>query len=62
MPNVKLTSERLKNSLKHYDIKDAVIEYVWNGFDAKAARIDITTEKNELEATTKLIIKIIVLV
>lgn len=57
MPKVKLTSEGLKNSLKHYDIKDAVIEYVWNGFDAKATRIDITTEKNELEATTKLIIK-----
>ncbi|MGN0798784.1 MAG: ATP-binding protein [Christensenellales bacterium] len=57
MPKVKLTSEGLKNSLKHYDIKEAVIEYVWNGFDAKATRIDITTEKNELDAITKLIIK-----
>lgn len=57
MPKVKLTSEGLKNSLKHYDIKDAVIEYVWNGFDAKATRIDIITEKNELDAITKLIIK-----
>lgn len=57
MPKVKLTSEGLKNSLKHYDIKDAVIEYVWNGFDAKATRIDITTEKNELGAITKIFIK-----
>lgn len=57
MPKVKLTSEGLKNSLKHYDIKDAVVEYVWNGFDAKATRIDIITEKNELDAITKLIVK-----
>lgn len=57
MPKVKLTSEGLKNSLKHYDVKDAVVEYVWNGFDAQATRIDITTEKNELGSITKLIIK-----
>lgn len=57
MPKVKLTSEGLKNSLKHYDIKDAVVEYVWNGFDAKATKIDIITEKNELDIVTKIIIK-----
>lgn len=57
MPKVKLTSEGLKNSLKHYDVKDAVVEYVWNGFDAQATRIDINTEKNELGSITKLIIK-----
>ena len=57
MPRVKLTSEGLKNSLKHYDIKDAVVEYVWNGFDAKATRVDIIEDKNILKATAKLIIK-----
>lgn len=57
MPITKLTSDGLKNSLKHYAIKDAVVEYVWNGFDAKATRIDIKTEVNELEAITKIIIK-----
>lgn len=57
MPKVKLTSEGLKNSLKHYDMKNAVVEYVWNGFDAKATRIDILTDKNELETITKLIIQ-----
>lgn len=57
MPKVKLTSEGLKNSLKHYDIKDSIVEYVWNGFDANAKKIDIVTEKNELDAITKISIK-----
>lgn len=57
MPKVKLTSEGLKNSLKHYDIKDSIVEYVWNGFDANAKKIDIVTEKNELDAITKILIK-----
>lgn len=41
MPKSELTSEGLKNSLKSYDLKNAIVEYVWNGFDANATRIDI---------------------
>ena len=57
MPKVKLTSEGLKNSLKNYAVKDAVVEYVWNGFDAKATRIDIYERLNELGTITELFIK-----
>ena len=57
MPKSELTSEGLKNSLKSYDLKNAIVEYVWNGFDANATRIDIEQELNELGGTTKIKIK-----
>lgn len=46
MAQIKLTSEGLKNSLKKLTLEEAIIEYVWNGFDANATRIDIIEEKN----------------
>ena len=36
MSETKLTSKGLKNSLKNYSISEAISEYIWNGFDAKA--------------------------
>ena len=57
MPKSELTSEGLKNSLKSYDLKNAIVEYVWNGCDANATRIYIEQELNELGGTTKIKIK-----
>ena len=30
------------------DYKDAIMEYIWNGFDADATRVDLTYSTNEL--------------
>ena len=54
MAQIKLTSEGLKNSLKKLTLEEAIIEYVWNGLDAKATRIDIIEEKNLIGGTSSI--------
>lgn len=38
------------------DYKQAIAELIWNGFDAKASKIDISYETNELDYISKIII------
>lgn len=49
--NVLITSSGIKNSLKKYKPLQALAEYVWNGFDARATRIDIEISETELKGT-----------
>ncbi len=49
--NVLITSSGIKNSLKKYKPLQALAEYIWNGFDAKATRIDIDISETELKGT-----------
>jgi hypothetical protein len=46
--NVKITSRGIQKILKNYNEKLAVVEYIWNGFDAKANTIYINYSANEL--------------
>ena len=57
MSETKLTSNGLKNSLKNYSISEAVSEYIWNGFDAKATLVEIKEDKNQLGSTISICIK-----
>lgn len=57
MSETKLTSQGLKNSLKKYTVSEAVSEYIWNSFDAKATVVDIKEEKNTFGITSSIIIK-----
>lgn len=57
MATTLLSSNGLKNSLKNYEIEESIIEYVWNGFDAGATRIDISEIKNDLGGSTYIKIK-----
>lgn len=52
--NVLITSEGIKNSLKRYKPLQALGEYVWNGFDANATRIDIDIENNNASGIAQL--------
>lgn len=47
--NVQITSEGIKNSLHNYKPLEALAEYVWNGFDAQANRVDIEIGINEID-------------
>lgn len=47
--NVLISSAGIKNSLKRYKPLQALAEYVWNGFDAGASRVDINIYENEIE-------------
>ncbi|MHD0317593.1 ATP-binding protein [Fusobacterium sp. THCT1E2] len=45
---VTLTNESIKRNLKGYDAYQAIIEYIWNGIDAKGNLIEVFFSKNEL--------------
>ena len=49
--NVLITSEGIKNSLKKYKPLQALAEYIWNGFDAHATRVDVIISRNELDGS-----------
>ncbi|WKB81053.1 ATP-binding protein [Cellulophaga lytica] len=44
----KITSKGIKKVLKNYNPASSFAEYVWNGFDAKATKIEINYDSNEL--------------
>lgn len=48
----KVTSESIKQSGLPTEFKKAVAEYIWNGFDAEATRIDIDFDYNYNEIST----------
>lgn len=57
MDNIQITSLGVKHSLSKFTEIESIIEYVWNGFDAKATKIIIETTFNELGGVKDLIIK-----
>lgn len=46
--NVNITSNGIQKVLKNYNEKQALAEYIWNGFDAKANKIEIAYSANTL--------------
>lgn len=50
--DVLITSDGIKNSLKKYKPLQALVEFVWNGFDAHATCVDIQFEGNELNGSS----------
>ncbi|MBR1786637.1 MAG: ATP-binding protein [Paludibacteraceae bacterium] len=50
--NVLITSEGIRNSLKRYRPLQALAEYIWNGFDAHATRVDVVIDRNKLDGTS----------
>ncbi|SRX73378.1 ATP-binding protein [Aequorivita antarctica] len=44
----KITSKGIKRVLKNYNPASSFAEYIWNGFDAKATKIEINYDSNEL--------------
>ena len=55
--DVLITSIGIKNSLKRYKSLQALAEYVWNGFDAHASRVDIEIYNNDLDGTGMIVVK-----
>ncbi len=51
---VKIGSKGIKSVLKRYDYFQSIAEYIWNGFDAKATKIDLNYEANEVGYINKL--------
>ena len=53
-PKIQISAKGIKSALKKYSPYQSIAEYVWNGFDAEASRIDISYTANELGAITQL--------
>ncbi|WP_313558810.1 ATP-binding protein [Ruminiclostridium cellobioparum] len=56
MENVQIFADGIKRSLNKYSVENAICEYIWNGFDAKANRVDIEFNKNSTEMAVDLTI------
>lgn len=54
--NVLITSDGIRNSLRKYKPLQALSEYVWNGFDAKATKIDIEIDQNILSGAARIVV------
>ncbi|MCX2479789.1 ATP-binding protein [Pedobacter sp. MC2016-15] len=46
--NVNITSNGIQKVLRNYNEKQALAEYIWNGFDANAGTVEINYAANEL--------------
>ncbi len=47
MQEVSITTEGIQKNLKNFKPLDALCEYIWNGFDAQADRVDVKLHTNE---------------
>ena len=52
--HVNITSSGIQKVLRNYNEKQALAEYIWNGFDAKADTVELNYEANELGFISKL--------
>lgn len=49
MANIQITSSGIKKSLQKYNPLKALVEFIWNGFDAQASSVKLTYSKNVLD-------------
>lgn len=54
MAKVKLSSQAIKRALKKYGYAESISEYIWNGLDARASKVEIIAEANEIGTISKL--------
>ena len=57
MGKIAITTGGIKQSLSNYDGLKSICEYIWNGFDAKANKIEIITARNQLDNISEILIK-----
>lgn len=57
LENILISSDGIRNSLKKYKPLKALSEYVWNGFDAQASKVEININYNLMQKIDSIIIK-----
>ncbi len=57
MENIQISTSGVKKSLNKYTPIKSLVEYMWNGFDAKATKVEIICHKNEMGAVTCIEVK-----
>lgn len=56
MGNIQITSPGIRKALKRYGYEQAISEYIWNGFDAKASKVELDITANEIGAISEICI------
>lgn len=54
MGKILITSKGIKKTLQKFDELQSIAEYIWNGFDAGATRVELKVERNELGGMERL--------
>jgi hypothetical protein len=54
MANIEITGKGIQKVLSRFDYKQAIAEYIWNGFDAKANTVQLNYEANNLGFVAKM--------
>lgn len=57
MEKVQITPRGIKRTLQKFDSQQAIAEYIWNGFDANASRVELTIGRNELGGMERIVVK-----
>jgi len=53
MGNIQITSPGIRKALRKYSYVQAISEYIWNGFDAKASNVKIIVDSNDVGTISK---------
>ena len=56
MSQIQITAKGIKAALKKYTPMQALVEYMWNGFDAQASVIEIAYDVDEMGAVERIIV------
>jgi len=54
MANIEITGKGIQKVLNRFDYRQAIAEYIWNGFDAKADTVQLNYECNPLGFVSKI--------
>jgi len=54
MANIEITGKGIQKVLNKFDYRQAIAEYIWNGFDAKAPIVQLNYECNKLGFVSKI--------
>ena len=54
---IQLQSDGIKRALKNYKMYDSLSEYIWNGFDAQATKVEVLFCKNDMDSLEYIIVR-----
>ncbi len=57
MQKIQVTPNGIKKHLRRYKVADSIAEFIWNGFDAGATRVEVNFQNHELGGIVSLQIK-----
>jgi len=57
MTRIQITVPGIKKALNRYNYRQAIAEYIWNGFDAQATRVNVTYKSDAISGLSEFSIR-----